>query len=88
MLRDQDAQLDVLGASIGRQRVLGIQMGSELDEQNEMLMDVEAGVDRHQGTLDRARDRLGKVARKAKDNWSWVTIAILVLILVLLKSLL
>ncbi|GAB7352491.1 hypothetical protein MBLNU459_g2895t1 [Dothideomycetes sp. NU459] len=87
VLRDQDAQLDVLGESIGRQRVLGIQMGSELDEQNEMLEDVEAGVDRHQGTLDRARNRLGKVARKAKDNWSWVTIAILILILILLISL-
>lgn len=86
VLADQDAQLDTLGQSIGRQRVLGIQMGSELDEQNEMLMDVESGVDRHQNTLDGAMGRLKKVARKAKDNWSWVTIAILIIILVLLIS--
>jgi len=84
VLRDQDEQLDQLGASIGRQRLMGIQMGDELDEQNELLEDVERGVDRHTSTLDRARKRLGHVARKSKDNWSWVTIGILIVILVLL----
>lgn len=84
VLRDQDEQLDILGQSIGRQRVLGIQMGNELEEQNELLDDVEGGVDRHSGTLDRARKRLGNVARKSRDNWSLVTIGILIFILVLL----
>ena len=84
VLRDQDEQLDTLGQSIGRQRVLGIQMGNELDEQNELLEDVESGVDRHTTTLERARKRLRTVARKSKDNWSWVTIGILIVILVLL----
>ncbi len=88
VLREQDEQLDTLGQSIGRQRVLGIQMGNELDEQNELLHDVESGVDRHTTTLDRARKRLGTVARKSKDNWSWVTIGILIIILVLLISVL
>ena len=83
-LQDQDAQLDVLGQSIGRQRILGIQMGDELDEQGQLLDDVEAGVDRHTSTLDRARKRLGHVARKGKGNWSWVTIGILICVLVLL----
>ena len=84
VLRDQDEQLDSLGQSVGRQRVLGIQMGDELQEQNELLGDVEAGVDRHTTTLERARKRLGYVARKGKGNWSWVTIGILILVLVLL----
>jgi syntaxin 8 len=84
VLRDQDTQLDTLAQSIGRQRMLGIQMGTELDEQNELLTDVESGVDRHQSTLDRARKRLGNVARKSKGNWSWITIGILILVLVLL----
>lgn len=84
VLRDQDEQLDTLGQSIGRQRILGIQMGDELEEQNELLEDVERGVDRHTTTLDRAKKRLGHVARKSRDNWSWVTIGILIVILVLL----
>lgn len=87
VLRDQDDQLDTLGQSIRRQRSLGIQMGDELDEQNELLEDVEAGVDRHTSTLDRAQTRLKGVARKARDNWSWVTIGCLILILILLVAL-
>lgn len=84
VLRDQDEQLDTLGLSIGRQRVLGHHIGEELDIQNELLTDVESGVDRHQSTLDRARKRLGNVARKSKGNWSWITIAILICVLLLL----
>ena len=84
VLREQDEQLNTLGQSIGRQRVLGISIGNELDEQNELLTDVESGVDRHQSTLDRARTRLGNVARKSKGNGSWITIAILIIVLMLL----
>ncbi|OQO05718.1 hypothetical protein B0A48_09811 [Cryoendolithus antarcticus] len=84
VLQDQDEQLNTLGQSIGRQRMLGIQMGDELDEQNELLTDVESGVDHHQSTLDRARRRLGNVARKSKGNWSWITIGILICVLLLL----
>ena len=88
VMQDQDGQLDVLGQSVRRQRDLSIQMGTELDEQGVLLQDVEGGVDRHQGTLDRARGRLGRVSRSAKDNWSWVTIGILMMILILLIVLL
>lgn len=88
VLREQDEQLDVLGASIGRQRMLGIQMGNELDEQNELLDDVERGVDRHSTRLEQARSRLGHIARKSKANWSWVTIGILVIILILVIAIL
>lgn len=85
VLREQDEQLDVLGQSVGRQRLLGIQMGDEIDEQNEMLDDVERGVDRHTGTLDAAQRRLGRIARKGREGWnSWITIAILVVVLLLL----
>lgn len=84
VIRDQDEQLETLGKSIGRQRDLSIQMGTELDEQALILDEVDQDVDRHTGTLDRARNRLGGISRKAKDNWNWVTIAILIIILVLL----
>jgi syntaxin 8 len=83
VFRDQDEQLEILGQSIGRQRLLGIQMGDELDEQNELLDDVERGVDRHTSTLERARKRLGHVARKSKASGSWITIGILIIVLIL-----
>ena len=84
VIQEQDDQLDVLGQSIGRQRMLGIQMGNEIDEQNELLEDVERGVDKHTTTLERARKRLGHVARGSKGNWSWITIGILIVVLLLL----
>ncbi|CAK1357974.1 unnamed protein product [Cercospora beticola] len=83
VLREQDDQLDVLGQSIGRQRMLGIQMGNELDEQVELLDDVERGVDRHSNQLYGAQKRLTTFSRKARDNWNWITITILIIILVL-----
>jgi len=84
VMASQDAQLDALGASVGRQRELSIQIGSELDEQVSMLDDVDEHVDRNQSQLNRAQGRLGKVARKAKDNMQLTVIFILIIVLVLL----
>ncbi|KAK0900314.1 hypothetical protein LTR57_020654 [Friedmanniomyces endolithicus] len=84
-MQEQDEHLDTLGQSVRRQRMLGIAMGDELEEHNEMLVYVERGVDRHSTTLERARRRLGNVARQGKGgNWTWITIGVLVLLLVLL----
>ncbi|KAF2230196.1 hypothetical protein EV356DRAFT_561680 [Viridothelium virens] len=84
VLAEQDAQLDTLGASIGRQRELSIQIGDELEGHVALLDEVEEGVDRHQGQLDRARRRLGGVARRARENWGMTIIGILIVVLVLL----
>ena len=84
VIRDQDEQLDRLGESIGRQRDLSIQIGDELDEHVAMLDDVDEHVDRHQGRLDGARQRIGRIARKANDNKQITAIVVLIVILLLL----
>ena len=84
VLQDQDQQLDRLGRSIGRQRELSIAIGDELDGQAQLLDDVDDGVTRHQSQIDRARKRLGKIARKAKDNATVAIILSLIIILILL----
>ncbi|EOA82271.1 hypothetical protein ACJQWK_05594 [Exserohilum turcicum] len=84
VLRDQDDQLDRLGESIGRQRELSMQIGDELDSHVMLLDDVEEGVDRHQAQFQRARGRLDRFSRKAKENWSLTIIVVLIIILVLL----
>ncbi|OAL50484.1 hypothetical protein IQ07DRAFT_587145 [Pyrenochaeta sp. DS3sAY3a] len=83
-IQDQDDQLDQLGASIGRQRELSMQIGDELDGQVMLLDDVEEGVDRHTAQFQRARGRLDRFSRKAKENWSLTVIVVLIIILVLL----
>ena len=84
VMAQQDEQLDALGASIGRQRDLSIQIGDELDEHVAMLDDVDRHVDRTQGRMDGARARIGRIARKANDNKSVTVIAVLIVILILL----
>ncbi|KAF9740490.1 hypothetical protein PMIN06_007631 [Paraphaeosphaeria minitans] len=81
---EQDAQLDQLGASIGRQRELSMQIGDELDGHAVLLDDVEEGVDRHAAQFRRARGRLDRFGRKAKENWSLSVIVVLIVVLVLL----
>lgn len=84
VLRDQDDQLDTLSASIGRQRELSMQIGDELDGQVLLLDEVEEGVDRHEAQFRRARGRLDRFSRKARENWSLTVIVVLIVILVLL----
>lgn len=61
-----------------------MQIGNELDDHVMLLDDVEEGVDRHQAQFHRARGRLDRFSRKAKDNWSLTIIVVLIIILVLL----
>lgn len=84
VIRDQDEQLDRLGVSIGRQRELSMQIGDELDNHVMLLDEVEEGVDRHQDQFRRARGRLERIGRKARENWSMTLIVVLIIILVLL----
>ncbi|KAF2131721.1 hypothetical protein P153DRAFT_374512 [Dothidotthia symphoricarpi CBS 119687] len=83
VLRDQDTQLDALSLSIGRQRELSLQIGDELDGQVLLLDEVEEGVDRHSAQFRRARGRLDRFSRKARENWSLTVIVVLIIILVL-----
>ncbi|KAI8936440.1 hypothetical protein NX059_006847 [Plenodomus lindquistii] len=84
VIADQDDQLDALGASIGRQRELSMQIGDELDGQVMLLDDVEEGVDRHAAQFLRARGRLDRFSKKARENWSLTVIVVLIVVLVLL----
>ncbi|PSN73078.1 hypothetical protein BS50DRAFT_482512 [Corynespora cassiicola Philippines] len=84
VIRDQDEQLDRLGASIGRQRELSMQIGDELEGQVLLLDEVEEGVDRHEAQFRRARGRLERFSKKARENWSLTIIVVLIVILVLL----
>ena len=83
VMAEQDSQLDELGVSIGRQRELSMQIGDELDEQAVLLDEVEEGVDRHTAQFRRARGRLDRFSRKARENWSLTIIIVLIIVLVL-----
>ncbi|GAB1313406.1 hypothetical protein MFIFM68171_03616 [Madurella fahalii] len=92
ILADQDAQLDVLGASISRQRELSLQIGDELDSQVLMLDESERAADRQASALGRARRQVGRIARGAASSGEGrqltaivVLIVVLVLLIIILK---
>lgn len=84
VMRDQDSSLDVLSASIGRQRELSMQIGDELDEHGELIDDMTDNVDRSSRRLDQAKQKLTNFSRKAKGNSHLLTIVVLIIVLVLL----
>ncbi|KAL1957400.1 hypothetical protein VTO42DRAFT_6080 [Malbranchea cinnamomea] len=84
ILREQDDQLDRLGESIGRQHQLSIQIGDELEGQIGLLDELDGHVERHTGRLGRARNRLGRIRRKAKGSSGMMTIIGLIIVLVIL----
>ncbi len=65
---DQDTQLDTLSQSIGRQHHLSLQINDELGEQAGLLDGLDEDLDRTGNSLSKARRRLDRVSKGAKDN--------------------
>lgn len=68
MCPDQDARLSLLSSSINRQHHLSLQIGSELEEHHDLLLDTEAQIDRTGARLSRARGRLNGLVEGGKKN--------------------
>lgn len=83
-MRNQDAQLDVLSASIGRQHHLSLQMNEELDSQAALLDDMDTRLDGTQARLQSASRRLDRFTSGLKEHGSTWTIFGLIILLVML----
>lgn len=88
VIAQQDESLDRLGESLKRQRELSIQIGSELDEQVEMLDSIDQHVERHETRLKKTIYHLERVVRRAKGNTQVGVLAALVILLLFLIILL
>lgn len=84
IMREQDEQLDALGATIGRQRELSLRIGDELDEHVQMLDHMDTSVERHGSRLGRARQGITKVVKGVGESKQMMIIVLLILILVIL----
>lgn len=69
----QDAQLDLLSASIGRQHHLSLQMNEELDTQAALLDDVDNHLDGTQVRLQSASRRLDRFASSIREQGEGLT---------------
>lgn len=78
LLEEQEEHLDRLGHSVSRQHELSIQIGNELDGQEEILDDLDMWTDRSQSRLDKAKRSLDTFSRKAKENGIYTYIIIII----------
>ena len=64
----QDVHLEHLSQSINRQRDISLQINDELDVHTGLLEELDHELDDTGGRLSRARHKLDRVARGAKEN--------------------
>ena len=62
VMQEQDEDVMSLGKTVSRLKDMGIMINEELELQNEMLGILDSDVERHQGKLDVAKKRIGKIS--------------------------
>ncbi|KAL4063670.1 hypothetical protein J3A83DRAFT_4283986 [Scleroderma citrinum] len=84
MMEVQDTHLEHLSSSIGRQHHISLQINDELEAHTGLLDELDTELDGTNSRIRKARRRLDRVARGAKENGSTVAIVLLILILLIL----
>lgn len=82
IMREQDQGLDSLSQSIARQKQLGLAIGQELDEHNEMLGDLNAGMDNTQRRLKRETKHVEYITEKTKTGGMICCIVLLIIAII------
>lgn len=68
----QDAHLEHLSSSIGRQHHISLQINDELETQTGLFDELDTELDGTDSRMRRARRRLDRVARGAKENGRFI----------------
>ena len=84
MIQRQDSQLDQLASVISRQKQIGLTISDELDLQADLLERMDERVERTNGGMRGARDRLEAVFEQGKGNKTTCIMVVLILVLILL----
>lgn len=84
MIQEQDQTIDTISGTLSTLAQQAGLMGQEIGEHNEMLDDLEAGVERTDSKLSGAMRRMRKFIRQTEETKSGWCVIILVVILVIL----
>nr|XP_057939415.1 syntaxin-8 [Doryrhamphus excisus] len=82
MIEAQDAGLDALAAVISRQKIMGQEIGNELDEQNEIIDDLAHLVDKTDGRIRNETRRVKLVETKSASCGMMVVIVLLLVAII------
>ncbi|EJF57372.1 t-SNARE [Dichomitus squalens] len=87
MIRQQDETIDTIAGTLNTIHEQAGLMGREIVEHNEMLEDIERGVDRSEAKLGSAMNRMRKFIRQTEETKSgWCIIFLIIVLLALLLA--
>eukprot|EP00040_Diaphanoeca_grandis_P012464 m.63155 g.63155 ORF g.63155 m.63155 type:complete len:246 (-) comp23247_c0_seq1:129-866(-) len=86
IIKEQDTQLDEVGATIGVLKNMGVAISDELDDQAILMDDFENEMENTTNRLNRTMKRLDKTLNITKDKKQSCCICLLVLVLIILIS--
>lgn len=86
IMREQDQGIDLLAQTIKRQKMIGLQIGGEVEEQNEMLESLSDAMDTTEGRLVRETHHTVRVSEKAKSGGMMCCIVLLILCIILVGA--
>jgi len=86
MIQAQDRGLDDLASIIRRQRDIGIIIGNEVDEQNEIIDDVTDLAENARGRLDRQTADVIRLGEEKGTCYLWGIVGALFLVILVLIS--
>jgi syntaxin 8 len=84
MIAEQDRGLDALSRVIGRQKQIAIDIGNEVDTQNEIIDDITDHVDQTNVRLIRETKHVRVIDKKSNTCWMWIVIVLLVIAIVVI----
>jgi SYP7 family syntaxin len=73
--------LDIIGKGVGRLKEIALQIGSQLDQQNQMLDNTEHTVDKQNNQLKNINKRLGKIVKESSPVNTFINVCCVVLLL-------
>ena len=82
IMRQQDQGLDLLAQSIARQKNMGLAIGNELEDQNEMLDELSEAMDNTDRRLVRETGHVMRVTEKAKSGGMCCCIFLLIVAII------
>jgi t-SNARE complex subunit (syntaxin) len=84
MMQEQDRTMDTIAGTLSTLAQQAGLMGQEIAEHNEMLDDLEQGVDKTDNKLSDAMRRMRKFVRQTEETKSGWCVVILTIILIIL----
>lgn len=84
VIHEQDRGLEALSHVVSRQKQMAIDIGNEVDDQNELLDDIGDHIDRTDNRVQRETRHIRIVDRKSAGCWYYVVIMLLFIAIVII----